>query len=116
MRRMRATPWIKVQDCGGKSEVIDLEFEKFDGEERNMEHHSPKYKKYIEFVKRFFHTDNPKELVYKGWHSKLIPVFCDRTDTIELVDSKTGEPVKMVAKELLKIARLLLDEQETRGV
>lgn len=109
-RRVRtATPWIKTE-CGGTPETIDLEFEKFNIEQRNTPHHSIKYKKYVEFVKKFFHTDDPKQLVFKGWHSDVLPVFCERTDSIELVDSKTGETIKRIATatELIRVARLIV--------
>lgn len=111
MRRMRATPWIKT-DCGGTSENIDLEFEKFNTDKRNTPHHSIKYKRYVEFVKKFFHTDDPKQLVYKGWHSDVLPVFCERTDSIELVNSKTGEKIKRIATatELMRVAKLFLKD------
>ena len=119
MRRVKSTPWVHTE-CSGSPQNIDLELEKFDSDEREKVHVTPAYRKYVEYVKKFFHSDDPRELVQRAWKSKILPIFCERTQSIILIDAISGDPVetvsasdikiddKVVANELMKIASLLI--------
>lgn len=118
MRRMKATPWIKTRPCGTKSEVVDLELEKFDTDKRSTVHVlTKKYWDYVSYVKKFFHTDDPDELVKRAWRSEVLPVWCEKDQTISLVDSNSGEAIdsvigSVIASELKTALKLIKQLEE----
>lgn len=99
--KKQATPWIKTQ-CGGEPKFVDLELEKFNSTDREKTKVTPKYMEYVDYVKKFFKSDNPRELVHKAWKSKVLPVWCENTQSILLVDADSGEPIKKVAASIKK--------------
>lgn len=102
-------------ECGGKQKTFDLELEKINLNHRvNNDFLNPKYREYITYLKKFFKSDDPKVLMKRAFKSKVVPVFCDVTNSIFLIDSKSGNTIKkinsnnLIAKKLLKIAKELI--------
>ncbi len=108
-------PWITgISCCGdGENKTFDLELEKINLNTRVNNEMTDKYQHYVSYLKKFFHSDDPKVLVKRAWQSKVVPIFCDKTNSIFLVDSKTGKEIKkvsankVIACEIESIAKLI---------
>jgi hypothetical protein len=109
----KATPWVDTDCCGGKKRTFDLELEKINLDYRVDNSFTDKYQHYVSYLKKFFHSDDPKVLVKRAWQSHVLPIFCDITNSIFLVDSFSGKEIRkvtareVIASELEDVANLL---------
>jgi len=94
MRRIRAIPWISNVECCGRAIPVDMQLEQFG---RGM---LPK--KYERVLSKFFKTNNRKTLLQKALHSDIVPIYCDRCNTVELVNYDTGNMIKKIAHKIVK--------------
>lgn len=101
-----AMPWITTDCCGGKSRTFDLELEKINLDSRVNNVMTDKYQHYVSYLKKFFHSDDPKVLVQRAWKSHVVPIFCDVTNSIFLVDSASGKAIKKVSANQIIVSEL----------
>ena len=102
MRRI-AIPWFTDITCCGRHINIDMHIEFYGTGKLPRE-----YEKALE---KFFKTKNKQKMQSIAIRSDVVPVWCSSCKKVQVVDVKTGEPVmdrKMIASELIKVAKLLI--------
>ena len=94
MRRIKAIPWIDHVECCGRATPIDMQIEQFGT--------NTLPKKYERTLVKFFRTKDKKKMLQKALHSDSVPVYCEKCNTIEIVDYDTGDMIKKIANKIVK--------------
>ena len=84
-------PWFTdiASPCGDGSVQIDMEVEKVDSGRLP--------RKYNEALKKFFHTDDKKDMTQHAWKDNQVPVFIKECKGVFLLDKKRKRILKKLA-------------------
>jgi hypothetical protein len=99
--KREAIPHFDHVECGRRRVPVDMYIELYGTGKLP--------RKYERALERYFKTEDKKEMLRQALRMKIVPVLCPGR-VVELVEKKSGDLVKVVARQLLGMARDLISE------
>jgi hypothetical protein len=87
-------------ECDGEQIPVDMFIEKY-----GMGILPAKYERALE---HYFDTTDKRVMMRKSLSQRVVPVMCP-SGNVELIEKDSGDLVKRVSRELIAVAKLLVD-------